>query len=180
MLSHDASPELIDVINDRDETVGVVERRLSYARGLSHRIVHVMIERQGRLFVVRRSLTTRYLPGYFCTSAGGHVLAGESITQAAARELQEEVGVSGKLQHVDTFSFYHEFRVSVSLFVLQTNSVVMTLNEHEVMSGDFYSPEALDALDRALFHPQLDICIAKARTYLKLGLGLGPELEVSK
>ncbi len=46
---------------------------------------------QGRVFVQRRSMTRRVLPGTW-DIVGGHVESGETLQQALAREVKEETG----------------------------------------------------------------------------------------
>lgn len=46
---------------------------------------------RGRVFVQRRSVTRRVLPGIW-DIVGGHIEAGETLEEALAREIQEETG----------------------------------------------------------------------------------------
>ena len=49
--------------------------------------------RRGRLALLQLRAGTGYMDGYWATAAAGHVEAGESVFDAAAREAAEEVGV---------------------------------------------------------------------------------------
>lgn len=53
--------------------------------------VHVICEQDGRLLLMRRA-GTGFFDGLF-SLPGGHVEQGESVRQAAARELREETGL---------------------------------------------------------------------------------------
>jgi len=56
--------------------------------------------------VHRRTLSKAIYPGYWDVAAGGMVAAGETYEQSAARELAEELGVSGvELTAHDHFFF---------------------------------------------------------------------------
>jgi 8-oxo-dGTP diphosphatase len=59
-------------------------------------VVHVLLLRAGaggrELFLLRRA-DTGFMDGYFVLP-GGHLQAGESLAQAAARECREETGVA--------------------------------------------------------------------------------------
>lgn len=163
----DTSKELIDVIDANDTVIDQVQRHEAYTRLLRHRIVHVMIVRNKQIYVVRRGLTLRYLPGFYCTSAGGHALAGESYEYAATRELQEELGVNGQLVEIDTFDFRDEVSVRIGLFLLEVGSdLEPVVSEREVLEGRFLSAEEIDQLDRSIFHPQLEICLSKTREFI--------------
>jgi len=88
--------EFFDVVNERDEPVGRASRREVHARGLRHRAVHVLVfDHAGRVFLQKRSTRKDSSPGCWDSSCSGHVDAGEGYDVAAARELQEELGLSG-------------------------------------------------------------------------------------
>jgi isopentenyldiphosphate isomerase len=60
----------------------------------------------GELCVHRRTLSKAIYPGYWDVAAGGMVQADESYAESAARELAEELGVSGvELTAHDHFYF---------------------------------------------------------------------------
>ncbi len=54
-------------------------------------VVHILLERDRRLFLLRRA-RTGFMDGYYGLP-GGHLRRGESVTEAAARECLEETGV---------------------------------------------------------------------------------------
>lgn len=54
-------------------------------------VVHMLLERDRRLFLLRRA-RTGFMDGYYGLP-GGHLRRGESVTEAAARECREETGV---------------------------------------------------------------------------------------
>lgn len=88
------SEEFFDIVNARDEVVGRASRRETHARGLWHRAVHVLVfDRQGRVFLQKRSLRKDTAPGCWDSSCSGHVDSGEDYDHAAVRELGEEIGV---------------------------------------------------------------------------------------
>lgn len=161
--------EIIDAINDRNKVIFKMTKEESYKNKISHRIVHIMVHRGGKIYIPKRSLNVRYLPGYFCTSAGGHVQAGETSEEASLRELSEEIGLTGPLQHVEDFFFIHEFKVHVSLYLKEYNPEIdfIWFDPLEVDSGHFYSQEQLSQLDKSRFHPQLMPCIEKIRRFVK-------------
>jgi len=54
-------------------------------------VVHVLLIRDERLFLLRRS-QTGFMDGYYCLP-GGHQKVGESVSEAGVRECLEETGV---------------------------------------------------------------------------------------
>ena len=90
-----AGEEWFDVVNERDEVIGIARRAQVHAEGLRHRAAHVLVfDPAGRLFVQQRAYTKDNSPGCWDTSAAGHLDAGEDYHAAALRELGEELGVA--------------------------------------------------------------------------------------
>jgi 8-oxo-dGTP pyrophosphatase MutT (NUDIX family) len=58
-------------------------------------VVHVCLERDGRLALLKRA-NTGFMDGYYALP-GGHQEQGESVSATAKRELQEELGVTARL-----------------------------------------------------------------------------------
>jgi isopentenyl-diphosphate delta-isomerase len=86
--------EYFDIVNDRDEVIGRAPRAEVHARRLLHRAVHILVfDRQGRLFLQKRSMSKDAEPGMWSTSCSGHVDSGETYDPAAQRELGEELGI---------------------------------------------------------------------------------------
>lgn len=113
-----------------------------------------------QVYLQRRAMTKSFLPGYFCTSAGGHVRSGETYIQAARRELREELGISCKMRCAVRFSFNKgNHQRLISIFTATTKKTT-TFNDGEVMDGAFYpvsKAQKLISKSRKI-HPQLKAC----------------------
>jgi len=91
------SPEVFDVVNDRDHIVGKRFRGDVHRLGLMHRAVHVLVlNSKGHLYLQKRSHQKDTFPGAWDSSASGHVGTGENYDRTAVRELHEEIGVIAK------------------------------------------------------------------------------------
>jgi isopentenyldiphosphate isomerase len=91
--------EFLDVVNNLDQAVDLQPRNIIHAHGLRHRAVHILVFNQsGLLFMQKRSMKKDLNKGLWDSSAAGHVDSGENYDHCAARELQEELGVSAELQ----------------------------------------------------------------------------------
>ena len=67
-----------------------------YARGLRHRCVFVFVrDAEDRIFVHRRTAGKLVFPSLYDMFVGGVVGAGEEYDDAALREAEEELGVTG-------------------------------------------------------------------------------------
>jgi isopentenyldiphosphate isomerase len=85
---------LLEVVNEADEVIGLKPRAEIHAQGLRHREVHVfLVTRQGEVILQRRSATKESYPNYLDASAGGHVEPSQTYLQAALMELAEETGL---------------------------------------------------------------------------------------
>jgi 16S rRNA (adenine1518-N6/adenine1519-N6)-dimethyltransferase len=89
------------VVDENDNVVGAAPRREVHANNLWHRAVHILLFNEaGELFLQKRSRSKDRHPLVWDSSAAGHVDAGEEYDTAAARELQEELGVTAELERV--------------------------------------------------------------------------------
>jgi isopentenyldiphosphate isomerase len=103
-----SADEILDVVDENDRVVGRARRGDVYARGLRHRCVFVWArDPQGRVFVHRRTASKLVFPSLYDMFVGGVVGAGESYDDAALREAEEELGVSGlpRPEHLFTFLY---------------------------------------------------------------------------
>jgi isopentenyl-diphosphate delta-isomerase type 1 len=88
------SEEIFDVVNERDEVIGQLPRRVVHRDGHKHRAVHVLVfNDQGQIFLQKRSMTKDTFPGAWDSSASGHLDTGEDYDACAVRELGEELGL---------------------------------------------------------------------------------------
>jgi isopentenyldiphosphate isomerase len=140
------SEEIFDVVNDRDEIVGCQRRREVHGRGLKHRAVHIVIfNSRGEIFLQKRSMKKDCFPGAWDSSASGHLDAGESYDDGAARELREELGLK-LLRPLERLFKIDACPETGQEFVWVYRSVSegpFTLQPEEIESGDWFSPEEL-------------------------------------
>ncbi|QXI29156.1 NUDIX hydrolase [Pseudomonas vanderleydeniana] len=88
--------EQIAWVDDEDRLQGSLGRADLRERGLIGRGTYILLfNSAGELCVHRRTLSKAIYPGYWDVAAGGMVQADESYAESAARELEEELGVSG-------------------------------------------------------------------------------------
>lgn len=142
-----AADELVDVINEAGETVGVVSRALMRNSRLPHRCVYILVfNRRGDIFIHERTATKDVYPSYWDLCVGGVLAAGESFARGAERELLEELGVSAKLAPLFPFR-YEDERTIVHAEVYRTeHDGSFNLQVEEVTQGYFVSRAELAAL----------------------------------
>ena len=164
----DPSLEDLDVIDCDNRPVRQATKRDIYVQRLSHRIVHVFVLRGDQIFIQKRGISVAYLPGHYCTSAGGHVLAGEHPDAAAPRELREELSLDGPVEKIAEFWFDDTCRVRIYLYVKRMiDDEEMRFCPREVSGGEFVHLAQVEQLDRTLWHPQLEPCLDHLRSWTK-------------
>jgi 16S rRNA (adenine1518-N6/adenine1519-N6)-dimethyltransferase len=90
--------EIFDIVNDTDEVIGRLPRRIVHRDGHKHRAVHVLVfDARGRIFLQKRSQSKDTFPGAWDSSASGHLQSGEDYAAGAGRELREELGWSAAI-----------------------------------------------------------------------------------
>ena len=93
--------ERVEVLDVDGRVVGVVSRAEMRRERLRHRAVFIaVLDATPRLLVHRRSADKDLWPSRWDIAAGGVVAAGESWADAAARELEEELGIRSELRHL--------------------------------------------------------------------------------
>lgn len=87
--------ELIDVVNEKDEVIGVKDKDAVHRDGDLHRIAIIyVINSKGELLIHKRAESKKLHPGFWDITVGGHVHSGETYEDAAKRELREELGIN--------------------------------------------------------------------------------------
>ena len=95
----DEGSEIFDIVDHNDVVVGQATRREVHKNSWLHRSVHILVfNSRNDLFLQKRALTKDENPGYWDSSASGHVGSGEDYLTSAHRELKEELGISGSLK----------------------------------------------------------------------------------
>ncbi|MGW2644405.1 NUDIX hydrolase [Streptomyces sp. NPDC001393] len=101
--------EILDIVDENDQVIGQCPRGEAYANGLRHRCVFIQArDAAGRLFVHRRTATKLVFPALYDMFVGGVVGAGESYDEAALREAEEELGVTGLPRPRYLFKFLYD------------------------------------------------------------------------
>lgn len=174
-MSSDATTrEMLDVVNDNDEVIAVADRSEIYAQGLNNRIVHIFVidPNTNNIFIQQRGPHVKYLPNYLCTSAGGHVSSGETYSDAAKREMKEELGLETDLTFISKFKFIagaHEPGIRFISLYRASACRGIRFEDGEVAGGFFISIADLNTLlvHNTNIHPQLTACFTTYLTQLQ-------------
>lgn len=153
--------ECFPVVTVEGEVVGRALRQDCHnGSHILHPVVHLHVfSSDGKLYLQRRAMHKDLLPGYWDTAVGGHVMYGETIMQALAREVQEEIGITDFTpEHVETYR-YDSSRESEMVHVYKAiYDGPFQWNDGEVMDGRFWSIDELrETLGQGILTPNLEM-----------------------
>jgi isopentenyl-diphosphate delta-isomerase len=130
--------EIFDVVDEADRVVGQLPRSQVHARRLMHRAVHIFIfNTHGKLLLHERSATKDEYPLCYTSSASGHLASGEDYPEAAARELDEELGLATPLKRLVKFPAGPETAMEHSVLFGGVTDDLPRLNLEEIASAEF-------------------------------------------
>ncbi|MBD2809567.1 NUDIX hydrolase YfcD [Xenorhabdus sp. Vera] len=154
------SIEWVDIVNENNEVIAQATRQQMRAQNLRHRATYIVVhDGMGKILVQNRTETKDFYPGKLDATAGGVVIAGENLLNAARREAEEELGIAG-VPFAEHGVFYYEEStcrtwgglfscVSHGPFALQEEEVtaVYWLTPVEITARcDEFTPDSLKAL----------------------------------
>jgi isopentenyldiphosphate isomerase len=130
--------ELVDVIDDAGNTVGIVTRREMRARRLPHRCTYVLVfNGRGELFIHQRTATKDVFPSYWDACIGGVLAAGESFAEGVRREVREELGVEGEPRELFPFRYADAATVAHGMAYRLDHDGPFRLQVEEIVRGEF-------------------------------------------
>jgi len=90
--------ELIDILTPDGKPTGKVALKSeAHKNGWFHATVHIwFFTKDDKILLQKRAMTKKVFPGLWDISVAGHIGAGETILDAAIREVHEELGLEIK------------------------------------------------------------------------------------
>ncbi len=133
------------VVDEEDHVIGKETREKCHNTKLIHRSVYIFLNNSKKgIFIQKRSMMKDLYPGYYTSSASGHVTFGETYDQAALRELEEELGVKAQLKRIGKFKCFSEMDNEISTVYLCNYDGDITINEDEISHGLFLNLKQID------------------------------------
>jgi isopentenyldiphosphate isomerase len=143
----DNPDELFDLVDERDTVIGVVRRGAAHRDpALIHRSVQILvIDSVGRILLQLRSARKDLFPGYYCASASGHVIAGDTYDATASREIAEELGVTPPLRRLGVAIVRSAYETEMTALYITENDGPFQYHPGETNGGRFFTLEELRA-----------------------------------
>lgn len=128
--------DFLILVNQEDQALGLAEKLYAHQQGLCHRAfsVFVLRENQGQIEILlqQRALHKYHSPGLWTNTCCSHPRPGENISQAAARRLSEELGLSLELAEIGLFHYIAHF--DNGLIENEMDHVLMAWYQGEVIT----------------------------------------------
>jgi isopentenyldiphosphate isomerase len=179
--STDDPGEIFDLVDLEDQVIGRVRRGDAHRDPTRiHRSVQILVvARDGRLLLQRRSATKDLFPGYLCASACGHVGSGEDYLTTARREIVEELGISPPLTSLGKVLVRSALETEITTIYLAWNDGPFHFHSTETAGGMLatwdeicrgrqagsllVTPALVSALDQLERHHERDVPLARCR-----------------
>jgi len=101
--------ELLDIVDERDNIIGRDTKENKFRKGLISRNVAIFIlDKNKKLLITKRSPYKKSFPNRYDLAACGNVKTGEDYTDAAKREVMEELNIKCNLKFLG--KVFNEFR----------------------------------------------------------------------
>jgi isopentenyldiphosphate isomerase len=153
--------EIFQLVDKEGNPIGTAPRSICHngESMLLHSVVHLhLFNSSGKLFLQKRSKSKDIQPGKWDTSAGGHISPGESVEEALAREVKEEIGITNfnpkfMGNYIWESPVEREFVHSFST----VSDLIPLINENEIEDGRFWSMQAIKInIGKDLFTPNFE------------------------
>lgn len=152
--------EWFDLVDEKGKIVGKAPRSAVHGNpDLMHPVVHVHIfNKNGQLYMQKRSKLKDVQPGKWDTAVGGHVNSGEDVITALKRESFEELGVkSDNFQPLYRYVMQNDFESElVHTFRLSYNGP-FKINRDEIEFGRFWRISEIEKnIGKGIFTPNFE------------------------
>ena len=103
--------DFLILVDENDNEVGYEEKELCHLLPTKrHRAFSIFIfNSAGKILIHKRSALKKTWPGFWTNACCSHPRKGESLEEATARRLQEELGFQTQLIHLFTFLYHADY-----------------------------------------------------------------------
>lgn len=98
--------EYVVLVDEQDQQLGIMEKMAAHIVPRLHRAFSIFIfNSKGELLLQQRALSKYHSPGLWTNTCCSHPYNGETLEQATARRLKEEMGLTCDMHEVFTFVY---------------------------------------------------------------------------
>jgi isopentenyldiphosphate isomerase/intracellular septation protein A len=161
--------EWFDLVTPEGKIVGRALRQAVHGNpDLLHPVVHVHVfDRNGQLFLQKRSQNKDIQPGKWDTAVGGHIHSGEDLRSALRRESKEELGISRASFHrLYTYVMRNDVESELVHTFRTEHNGPFKINQDEIETGRFWKIWEIEAnVGKGEFTPNFEQEFALLKKY---------------
>ena len=134
-----------------------------------HPVVHLhIVDRLGHIYLQKRSMTKKLLPGKWDTAVGGHISYGESVIESLVREAGEELGFFDfNPIELDRYIFESEVEKEMVFVFAAVGNFKLQPDNDEVSEGRYWALADIDkALGEGVLTPNFELEYSKYKDKL--------------
>jgi isopentenyldiphosphate isomerase len=126
--------ELLEIVDLEGRVLRLAPRSEIHGDpSLPHRVVHVLVfNGEGALLLQKRSMLKDVAPGKWDTSVGGHVEPGESIRDAAKREMLEELSIEYEPDFLYSYTHTNDYETELVYTFSCVHNGSVSFNKEEI------------------------------------------------
>lgn len=142
--------ELIDILDSDGKPLGIVKPAVEvHQQGLWHKTAHVwIVNSEGEVLLQKRAADAEFYPLHWDVSSAGHISAGEKSSQAAQREVAEELGLGVRDDELEyIFSNKAEYIVKKRALIERVfHDVFLVLRDVDISTLHVQKEEVADVM----------------------------------
>jgi isopentenyldiphosphate isomerase/intracellular septation protein A len=160
MLKH-RNEEWFPIVNEDGAVTGRAPRSVCHdgKSMLLHPVVHLhLFNKDGKLFLQKRSLQKDIQPGRWDTSVGGHLAPGENVEDALKRETMEEIGIKDITpQFIHRYVWESSRERELVFSFITVSEMVPEFDRNEIEEGCFWTLDEISkSIGKGIFTPNFE------------------------
>jgi isopentenyldiphosphate isomerase len=160
-MNYQHPDEIFPVVDEDGNTIGEALRSVCHdgISKLLHPVVHLhLFDKEGRLFLQKRSIKKDVQPGKWDTSVGGHVAPGERVDEALRREAFEELGITiGETVFVARYIWESPVERELVNSFMTVSGILPEINPDEIEEGRYWTADEIsDSMGKGIFTPNFE------------------------
>lgn len=153
--------EIFPLVDEQGNVIGQATRSECHSGSkLLHPVIHLHVfNKEGKLFMQKRSASKDIQPNKWDSSVGGHIDLNETPQQAALREAGEEIGLYNlTIHYLDKYIIETDVERELTYCFYTITDQIPRVDMKEVSDGRFWEiGEIKNQLKKGIFTPNFEL-----------------------